>query len=384
MKPKILAVCGTRPDAIKMAPVVISLRKQQEIQTILAVSGQHKEMLEQALSAFDLTPDANFDIMRKDQSLTYITTSVLESVSTMLEDLRPDLVIAQGDTTTTFAAAVSAFYEHIPFAHVEAGLRTDTILQPFPEEFNRRVTSLITKFHFAPTKQAANNLRKENIPKENIFITGNTSIDALLSTIKRTPPLKPFAEGKMILVTTHRRENWGEPQVRICKAILKILREKDDVHFVIPMHRNEKVREVLRSYLENQERVFLIEPMDYQKFAQLMMASHIILTDSGGIQEEAPSLKKPILVLRDQTERPEGVAQGVAIIVGTDENLIYEECLSLLNDDSKYKKMTESVNPYGDGLASERITSIIMKHFNLPAEEVPEFNFTSSSDVLRT
>lgn len=374
MKPRVLAICGTRPDTIKMAPVLLELFGFDDMETRLAVSGQHSEMLSQALEEFGLIPDADFAVMKPRQSLAYLTSAVLEALDSLLNSVAPQMVIAQGDTTTTFVAALASFYRKIPFAHVEAGLRTQSVEFPFPEEFNRRATAQVTSLHFAPTQLAKANLIGERVPPSNIVVTGNTSIDAVLLVTKKSPSIEPFAKGRMLLVTTHRRENWGEPQRRICFAVKRILKSFDDVHCVVPMHKNEAVREVLSQELEGVDRVFLVEPPGYSQFAKWMQASYLILTDSGGIQEEAPALGKPVLVLRDETERPEGIRSGNAKLVGTDPNRIFEETSHLLSDTSAYSAMSHVANPYGDGRAATRIVASIRQRLGLPFESITEFD----------
>ncbi|MCH8274724.1 MAG: UDP-N-acetylglucosamine 2-epimerase (non-hydrolyzing) [Armatimonadetes bacterium] len=361
-----------------MAPVILELRKHADLGTRIVASGQHREMLRQVLHAFNLTEDRNFDVMKERQSLAYLTSSILTALDQLLEEERPDLVLAQGDTTTTFVAGLAAFYREIPFGHVEAGLRTDTIYSPFPEEFNRRAASQVTRLHFAPTHAAAQNLLADRVSAESVFVTGNTSIDAILEVTRRLGPSEPFAPGRMLLVTTHRRENWGEPQRRICRALMRVLDAVPDTHVVLPMHPNEAVRRTLRDELGGSDRVFLIEPQDYPSFARLMLASHLILTDSGGIQEEAPSLGKPVLVLRDETERPEGVAEGNAILVGTDKERIFTEAKRLLSDENPLPlaevRDRKARNPYGDGKAAQRIVSHVRRFLGLEAEELPPFS----------
>jgi UDP-N-acetylglucosamine 2-epimerase (non-hydrolysing) len=353
-----LVVCGTRPDAIKLAPVLYELKRQPWIQPYVAATGQHREMLAQVLDSFDIQADENFDVMPERPDLAFLTSAILTRLDDLLDRVQPAVVIAQGDTTTTFVAAIASFYRKIPFAHVEAGLRTSSVWLPFPEEFNRRATSLIASLHFAPTEWAANNLRREGVPDDQIWVTGNTSIDALLFTLERVPPYRPPAPGRMILVTTHRRENWGEPQRRIAQALQTILGRFDDVFVVVPLHRNPVVREVLTAELTH-ERAFLVEPPAYPEFAAMMKASTLILTDSGGVQEEAPSLGKPVLVLRGETERPEGVEAGAAVLVGTDPDAIVEHACRLLTDPVEYERMAQVRNPYGDGKASERIVAAL-------------------------
>jgi len=367
---RILAVCGTRPDMVKMAPVVIELKRHpDEIEMVLAVTGQHREMLAQVMRAFDLTPDYDLDIMAERQTLAEITTRALDGLDRVLDEVKPDLILAQGDTTTTFTAALAAFYHAIPFGHVEAGLRTDNKYDPFPEEMNRRLASVLTDLHFAPTELARRNLLGEGAKPDGIFVTGNTVIDALLSIAARDhefhdPRIKAAADSsRMILLTTHRRENWGEPMRRICLAVKDILSGNPDVSVVFPVHKNPIVREVVYPELEREERVVLIEPPEYVPFVHLMKSSYLILTDSGGVQEEAPSLGKPVLVLRETTERPEGVEAGSARLVGTDRHLIVSETEKLLRDRAAYETMARVNNPYGDGRAAQRIWEIIRDKF---------------------
>ena len=357
----VLVVCGTRPDAIKLAPVVLRLKEERSIETVVVGTGQHREMLDQVLSAFSIELDENYGVMQERPDLARLTSAILERLDDTLARRMPSVVVAQGDTTTTFVASLAAFYRRIPFAHVEAGLRTATIDRPFPEEFNRRATSLMTALHFAPTEWAAGNLRREGIPEERILVTGNTSIDALRLVLERAPKAAS-GEGRMLLVTTHRRENWGEPQRRIARAVKRLLERFPDAHAVVPMHRNPVVRDVLMNEL-GCERVQLIEPPDYPGFASLMAASYLILTDSGGVQEEAPSLGKPVLVLREETERPEGVEAGAAILVGTDEDRIVLEASRLLEDEAAYRAIAQVRSPYGDGHASERIVGAVLERF---------------------
>jgi UDP-N-acetylglucosamine 2-epimerase (non-hydrolysing) len=372
MTPRLFAVCGTRPDAIKMAPVILELKKHSDIQTLVIASGQHREILEQVFHQFNIQADLNLDVMKHGQPLAEMTANILQRFERAIQDLKPDMVIAQGDTTTTFCAGLTAFYAKIPFAHVEAGLRTPTIDAPFPEEFNRRAVGLFAKLHFPPTRSAARNLLREGAPEDSVLISGNTAIDALLETTRGPAQSEP-CKGRMMLVTTHRRENWGEPQKRICRAIHRILETFSDVHVVLPMHPNPIVREVLTAAFENDPRVSLIEPPEYGPFANLMRSAHLILTDSGGIQEEAPALGKPVLVLREETERPEGIEAGNAVLVGSDENRIFEQASKLLSDETYYSNMSSARNPYGDGKAAQRIVARIRTYFGLPAENISPF-----------
>ncbi|MER3414206.1 MAG: UDP-N-acetylglucosamine 2-epimerase (non-hydrolyzing) [Armatimonadota bacterium] len=370
--PCVLVVCGTRPDAIKLAPVVLQLKEQPSVETVVVGTGQHREMLDQVLSVFSISLDENYGVMQKRSDLARLTSAILERLDDTLERRKPAVVVAQGDTTTTFVASLAAFYRRVPFAHVEAGLRTPTIDRPFPEEFNRRATSLLTTLYFAPTQRAANNLRREGVNERNILITGNTSIDALRIALQRAPK-PPHRKGRMLLVTTHRRENWGEPQRRIATAIRTLLQRFPDTYAVLPMHPNPIVRQVLQTELEGgrasrePKRVELIEPPDYLGFAALMAQAHLILTDSGGVQEEAPSLGKPVLVLREETERPEGVDAGAAILVGTEEERIVHEASRLLQNDAAYHAVAQVRNPYGDGHAAERIVAALIERFAPPS-----------------
>ncbi len=370
---KIIAIVGTRPDAIKMAPVVKAFREYQDWQVKLAASGQHREMLQQVLDAFGLSSDINYEVMRHQQTLAYITSAVLNAFDELFAQEKPDLVIAQGDTTTTLCAGMAAFYRRIPFAHVEAGLRTDSIWAPFPEEFNRRATAQLACLQFAPTRRAVQNLLAERVPPASIMMTGNTSIDAVLEVARQPRDFTPPGVGRMLLVTTHRRENWGEPQRRIGEAVSEILRRNSGVYAVLPMHPNRAVREVLEGVLGGCERAILCEPPPYPTFVQWMKASYLILTDSGGIQEEAPALHKPVLVLREETERPEGIEVGAAVLVGTEKDRIVRETERLLCDEEAYQRMASAPNPYGDGLASRRIRAGVRRFLGLPFEEVAPF-----------
>jgi UDP-N-acetylglucosamine 2-epimerase (non-hydrolysing) len=370
-KPKIVCVVGTRPEAIKMAPVVLELRQYEEVNTILASTGQHKEMLEQALGAFGLKPDEDLAIMQHGQTLADVTARAVEGLDKLYAGIEPQWVLGQGDTTTVFAAALTAFYRQIPFGHIEAGLRTTTIDNPFPEEFNRRAAGLVASLHLAPTKWAAENLAKENKDPATIFVTGNTGIDAVLRTAKLTrEEWYPEHKGRVVLLTTHRRENWGEPQKAIARAAKRLVEKFEDVLLVVPMHRNPNVREVLTAILGNHDRIRLIEPPDYDKFVKLMQRSTIILSDSGGVQEEAPAFGIPVLVLRDTTERPEGVDAGTAKLVGTDEKTIFNEANDLLSNPKAFEKMAHAVSPYGDGRAAERIRYILLSKIGIRSPEV--------------
>jgi UDP-N-acetylglucosamine 2-epimerase (non-hydrolysing) len=361
---RVLSVFGTRPEAIKMAPLVKELAKYpQEIDSKVAVTAQHREMLDQVLELFQIIPDYDLDIMEQKQTLTQITTRALEGLGKVYQEAEPDLVLVHGDTTTTFVASLAAFYRQIKVGHVEAGLRTGNIYSPFPEEMNRRLTGVIADLHFAPTQTAKMNLLREGIAEEKIYVTGNTVIDALLSTVRsdfQTEQI-PGLEGvnlegrRVLLVTAHRRENLGEPMGRIFKALRHIVELFPDVQVVFPVHKNPLVRSTVQEVLGDLPRVTLIEPLDYEPFVNLMAKAYIVLTDSGGLQEEAPSLGKPVLVLRDTTERPEAVEAGTVSLVGTGYEEIFNETKRLLTDQAYYDKMANAVNPYGDGKASQRI-----------------------------
>ena len=368
-KIKVMSIFGTRPEAIKMAPVVRALMRHTDaIETRTLVTAQHREMLDQVLHLFRITPDYDLNIMAAGQTLFDITSRAMLGINEVFQKERPDLVLVHGDTTTTFAGALAAYYHQIPVGHVEAGLRTHDIYSPFPEEMNRRLTGGIATLHFAPTATAHANLRAEGIPEGRIFITGNTVIDALHHTVRPDYVLPAelgsvdFAEHRVLLVTTHRRENLGEPMRHVYRAIRSIIEQMDDVEVIFPVHRNPKVREIVREELGGIPRVHLIDPLDYEPFANLMARVDIVLTDSGGIQEEAPSLGKPVLVLRDTTERPEAVTAGTVRLIGTDEQRVYDETMRLLTEPTAYTQMAEAVNPYGDGEASRRIIEAILYH----------------------
>ncbi len=365
-KIKVLTVFGTRPEAIKMAPVVKELEKYpDEIQSIVCVTAQHRQMLDQVLSLFDIKPDFDLNIMKPNQDLWTITSDVLLLMKDVFEKSKPDIVLVHGDTTTSMAAALSAFYAKIPVGHVEAGLRTFDKYYPFPEEINRVFADAVCTYHFAPTDTSVQNLVKSAIPEEHIYKTGNTVIDALLHTVKNNKAdlsyigLNP--DSKTILLTSHRRENFGEPIRNICKAVLELVEKNKNIQVVYPVHLNPNVQKPVKELLGNKERIHLIDPMEYAPFSTLMKESHIIMTDSGGVQEEAPSLGKPVIVLRSTTERPEAVEYGTVKLAGTDKDTIVNEVQKLLDDEKEYKKMSEAINPYGDGLASKRIVEIIKK-----------------------
>lgn len=367
---KVMTVFGTRPEAIKMAPVVLELQKHADrIQTIVAVTAQHRQMLDQVLDLFQITPDYDLDIMSQGQTLYDITTKSLMGLKDVLAKEKPDLVLVHGDTTTTFAGALASYYQQVPVGHVEAGLRTGNIYSPFPEEMNRKLTGAIAAIHFAPTATAKANLLKENVNPSHIYVTGNTVIDALMTTVAGDydfgDDLKDvdFQNHRVILLTTHRRENLGEPMRHIYKALRRIIEEIPDTEIVFPVHRNPLVRKVVEEKLAGVDRIHLIDPMEYEPFANLMSLSSLVLTDSGGIQEEAPSLGKPVLVLRNTTERPEAVEAGTVRLIGTDKDVVYAETKRLLTDQAAYDAMSNAVNPYGDGKASQRIVQAILHAF---------------------
>lgn len=375
---KVMTVFGTRPEAIKMAPVVLELQKHADrIQTIVAVTAQHRQMLDQVLDLFQITPDYDLDIMSQGQTLYDITTKSLMGLKDVLAKEKPDLVLVHGDTTTTFAGALASYYQQVPVGHVEAGLRTGDIYSPFPEEMNRKLTGAIAAIHFAPTATAKANLLKENVNPSHIYVTGNTVIDALMMTVAGDydfgDDLKDvdFHNHRVILLTTHRRENLGEPMRHIYKALRRIIEEIPDTEIVFPVHRNPLVREVVEEELAGVDRIHLIDPMEYEPFANLMSLSSLVLTDSGGIQEEAPSLGKPVLVLRNTTERPEAVEAGTVRLIGTDKDVVYAETKRLLTDQAAYDAMSNAVNPYGDGKASQRIVQAIL-HVFAGEEAVPD------------
>ena len=371
---KILVVFGTRPEAIKMAPVVKQLRIDNEKWRIgVCVTAQHREMLDQVLDIFDIKPDYDLNIMKPNQDLYDITSNILLGIKNVLNDFKPDLVLVHGDTTTTFATTLAAFYQKIDVGHVEAGLRTGNIYSPWPEEANRKLTGVLVKYHFAPTNTAKNNLLKEGIKEDNIVVTGNTVIDALflaLEKIKNDKNLEekmiknlPFSilNSQFILITGHRRENFGEGFINICKAIKELALKYHDINFIYPVHLNPNVRKPVNEILSDAGNVYLMEPLDYLPFVYLMSESYLILTDSGGIQEEAPSLGKPVLVMRDTTERPEAVEAGTVKLVGTNKEKIIGEVSKLIEDKNEYNKMSKANNPYGDGKASKKIIKFLRK-----------------------
>ncbi|MCM1048283.1 MAG: UDP-N-acetylglucosamine 2-epimerase (non-hydrolyzing) [Clostridiales bacterium] len=359
---KIMLVFGTRPEAIKMCPLVKELKKRPNIKTIVCVTGQHRQMLEQVLQFFEVIPDYDLSIMKDNQTLFDVTINILNTIKPILQTSRPDVVLVHGDTSTTFATALACFYLQIPVGHVEAGLRTYDIFSPYPEEFNREAVSIISHYNFAPTALAKENLIKEGKDAGKIWITGNTAIDAMKYTVREdyTHSELVWAYGsKLILITAHRRENLGEPMRHMFRAIRRVMDEHSDVKAIYPIHMNPQVRQTAKEVFGNEERIHIIEPLDVLDFHNFMKHSYLILTDSGGIQEEAPSLGKPVLVMRDTTERPEGIAAGTLRLVGTQENTIYEEFSRLLNDNEAYDMMKHASNPYGDGHACERIADIL-------------------------
>ena len=380
-KLKLMTVFGTRPEAIKMCPLVLEMSKYPDyIEPIVAVTAQHREMLDQVLELFNIKPDYDLNIMASGQTLYDITTRALTGLKDVIEEAKPDMVLVHGDTTTTFAGALAAFYAQVPVGHVEAGLRTGNKYSPYPEEMNRKLTGSIADMHFAPTSTSKANLLKENVNPETILVTGNTVIDALETTVKADYKFadaefnKIFARGnRLILMTTHRRENLGEPMRNVYKALRKVLETHADVEAIFPVHKNPKVREIVQEELGGLERVHLIEPMDYEPFANLMGKVDIVLTDSGGIQEEAPALGKPVLVLRDTTERPEAVDAGTVKLIGTAYDDVLRETNLLLDDSAHYKKMAEAANPYGDGKACERIVRAILQKKGYNVKILSEF-----------
>lgn len=359
---KIMLVFGTRPEAIKMCPLVNELRKRSTFKTTVCVTGQHRQMLDQVLEAFGVVPDYDLSIMKDRQTLFDITTNILEHIRAVLEDAGPDVVLVHGDTTTTFVTALACFYMQIPVGHVEAGLRTYNIYSPYPEEFNRQAVGIISQYNFAPTELSKTNLIKEGKRPETIYVTGNTAIDALKTTVRTnyTHPELDWANGsRFIVITAHRRENLGEPMHHMFRAIRRIMDEHQDVKAVYPIHMNPLVKQAAEAELGGCDRVHIIEPLDVLDFHNFLSRSYMILTDSGGIQEEAPSLGKPVLVMRDTTERPEGIMAGTLKLVGTNEEVIYSAFKQLLEDDTEYAKMSHASNPYGDGHACERIADIL-------------------------
>ena len=362
MKKKVMTVFGTRPEAIKMCPLVLELKRRENLETTLCVTGQHRQMLDQVLDAFGVVPDYDLSIMKEKQTLFDVTVNILERIRAVLEEVKPDVVLVHGDTSTTFATALACFYMQIPVGHVEAGLRTYNIDSPYPEEFNRQAVSIVSRFNFAPTETARDNLLREGKDPGKIWVTGNTAIDALKTTVRAEyshPVLDWAKDRRLIVLTAHRRENLGEPMHHMFRAIRRIIDEHPDVVAVYPIHMNPVVREAAREELGGCDRIRIIEPLEVLDFHNFMARSYMILTDSGGIQEEAPSLGKPVLVMRDTTERPEGIAAGTLKLVGTDEETIYENFRLLLEDRAEYERMAKASNPYGDGEACRRIADIL-------------------------
>ncbi|MEN6565450.1 MAG: UDP-N-acetylglucosamine 2-epimerase (non-hydrolyzing) [Veillonellales bacterium] len=378
---KVMTVFGTRPEAIKMAPVVLELAKYPEaIIPVVAVTAQHREMLDQVLHLFQIEPQYDLDIMARGQTLFDITCRAMQGLNSVIQKERPDIVLVHGDTTTTFAGALTAFYNQTAVGHVEAGLRTGNKYSPFPEEMNRKLTGALTDLHFAPTLTAQKNLLGEGIPETATFVTGNTVIDALLATVQQdyqfTDPLLTdidYTSKRIVLVTTHRRENLGEPMRHVYQALRDIVAEFEDVEVIFPVHRNPRVREVVNSELGERERVHLIDPLDYQPFANLLARAYLVLTDSGGIQEEAPALGKPVLVLRDTTERPEAIDAGTVKLIGTDKTRVYQETKRLLADRTEYDRLANACNPYGDGQAAGRIVKAILWKYGFSPEKPGHF-----------
>ena len=362
---KVMTIFGTRPEAIKMAPLVLELEKHTEtIESIVAVTAQHRQMLDQVLETFEITPNYDLNIMKDRQTLIDVTTNALRGLDEVMKEAKPDIVLVHGDTSTTFVGSLAAFYNKIAIGHVEAGLRTGNKYSPYPEEMNRQLTGVLADLHFAPTEQSKQNLLKENKNPDTIFVTGNTAIDALKTTVREQynhPVLDKIGNGRMILLTAHRRENLGEPMRNMFRAIKRLLSEHDDLQVVYPVHLNPAVREVADEILGNDDRIHLIEPLEVLDFHNFAARSYMILTDSGGVQEEAPSLGKPVLVLRDTTERPEGIAAGTLKLAGTDEETIYSMAKELIEDSAAYEKMAHASNPYGDGFASRRIVEALIK-----------------------
>ncbi|MCX4167992.1 UDP-N-acetylglucosamine 2-epimerase (non-hydrolyzing) [Enterococcus casseliflavus] len=375
-KIRVMTIFGTRPEAIKMAPLVKAIEKDNRFESIVTVTAQHRQMLDQVLNIFEIKANYDLNIMKDGQSLSGITSRVIKELDRVFENDKPDVVLVHGDTTTTFSASIASFYHQIKIGHVEAGLRTWNKYSPFPEEINRQLTDVISDIYFAPTETSKENLLSEKRDAENIFVTGNTAIDAMKYTISddfRNDLLDEIGENKIVLVTMHRRENLGQPMINVFKALNKIVEMFDNVHVVFPMHKNPKVREIAKKCFLETDRVHLIEPLDVVDFQNLANNSYMIMSDSGGVQEEAPSLGKPVLVLRDTTERPEGIEAGTLKLVGTDENEVFETAKILIEDENLYSKMSKASNPYGDGKASERILDAIAYHFGVSNSRPSEF-----------
>ena len=359
---KVMLVFGTRPEAIKMCPLVNELKTRKNIQTIVCVTGQHRQMLDQVLAAFHVVPDYDLSIMKEKQTLFDITTNILNPIRDVLTEVKPDVVLVHGATSTTFVTALACFYLQIPVGHVEAGLRTYNIYSPYPEEFNRQAVGIISKYHFAPTEQSRQNLLQEGKNPDTIYVTGNTAIDALKTTVRKEythPELEWAKDSRLILITAHRRENLGQPMKSMFRAIRRVMEEHPDVKAIYPIHMNPAVRQTADEILGDEKRIHIIEPLEVLDFHNFLARSYLILTDSGGIQEEAPSLGKPVLVMRDTTERPEGIAAGTLKLVGTDEETIYRHFKQLLEEPEEYAKMSNASNPYGDGFSCKRIADIL-------------------------
>jgi UDP-N-acetylglucosamine 2-epimerase (non-hydrolysing) len=375
---KVMTIFGTRPEAIKMAPLVLELKKRpEEFEAIVTVTAQHREMLDQVLNIFDIHPDHDLNIMKDRQTLMDVTTRGLQGLDAIMKEVKPDIVLVHGDTTTTFIASLAAFYNQIVVGHVEAGLRTWNKYSPYPEEMNRQLTGVLADLHFAPTEKSANNLLQENKPEEAIFITGNTAIDALKTTVREEythPVLEKVGADRLILLTAHRRENLGDPMRNMFRAVKRIVEEHTDVQVVYPVHLNPVVRELADEVLGKDPRIHLIEPLDVIDFHNFASRAHLILTDSGGVQEEAPSLGVPVLVLRDTTERPEGIEAGTLKLAGTEEENIYQLANQLLTDQEAYESMAHASNPYGDGFASKRIGDAIGFYFKRSKQRPETFN----------
>jgi len=378
---KVMPIFGTRPEAIKMAPVIKKLQQHQELEVVVTVTAQHREMLDQVMALFEIRPDYDLDIMKKDQSLKDILARAMEGIKAILHKERPDLVLVHGDTSTAFAASLAAFYEKITIGHIEAGLRSFNKYAPFPEEMNRRLIDCLSDLYFAPTVSSMINLLREGISRDRVVVTGNTVIDALYEIIEENYHFKEkrldgidFVHRKVILLTSHRRENVGEPMKNIFQAVKDILQKHPDVEMVFPIHRNPQIRQLVHEILEGVERAHLIKPLDYQDFANLMQKCYLVLTDSGGIQEEAPALGKPVLLLRNTTERPDAVEAGTVILVGTEKDKITQETERLLREREAYLAMSNRINPYGDGLASQRIVQFIL--YTLGRSNVPINEFS--------
>lgn len=364
---KVMTIFGTRPEAIKMAPIIKELEKSEKIDHRSCVTAQHREMLDQVLNIFNIVPDYDLDIFSSGQSLTDITIRAIRGLEEVIRDFSPDLILVQGDTTTVFSGALAAFYNEVKIGHVEAGLRSGNLYSPYPEEANRKLTGVLSNFHFAPTEESKKNLIREGYDENTIFVTGNTSIDALLDVVADNYQFEDgvlnsidYKNRRVILMTSHRRENLGKPMEDIFSSMRKIIEENTDAELIFPVHLNPKVRDIASRYLGDHDRIHLIEPLDYLPFANLQKRVHMIVTDSGGIQEEAPTLGKPILVIRKETERPEGISAGTAKLIGVDGDDVYRQVSTVLNDEVKYKKMSNAVNPYGDGSAARRIVDIIV------------------------